>query len=76
MCIYAYIMKLLRTWVNEAEYKELREQCISLGITEYEFVKRAVFERMARNGNSSVIAKIQKWLVTDHPILPRNTKPR
>lgn len=65
-------MKLLRTWLNEEEYQNFQKQCSRLGESEYAFVKRAVFERMTRNG--SVISKIQRWLVTDHPILPKANK--
>jgi len=61
-------MRNVQTQLNEAEYQNFRSQCDTLGESEYAFVKRAVFERMIRNG--STLAKIQRWLIGDHPILP------
>jgi len=62
-------MKQIATHLNEDEYKCFRQQCERLGVSDYEFVKRAVFELMVRNG--SVLARIQRWLLEDHPIIQR-----
>lgn len=65
-------MKQISTHLNEDEYKCFKQQCTRLGESEYQYVKRAVFERMTRNG--SVIAKIQHWLLEDHPIIKKKSQ--
>ena len=59
-------MKQVRTSLNNQQYQTFQKLCNELKESEYMFVKKAVEERMQKNGG--LLAKAQKWLWEDHPI--------